>query len=107
MAFSSVLFLATCAYPQPQSPDLKQLKDKLQRLEQEMQELKGQINAVEDAQKPTAAPSTASVAQPGATEIVPKETSPKTNIDLYGFVMLDSGYGLGAIKTDRHADERD
>ena len=72
-----------------------------------MQELKGQINAVEDAQKPTAAPSTASVAQPGATEIGPKETSPKTNIDLYGFVMLDSGYGLGRSATDRHADERD
>ena len=30
-----------------QSPDLQQLKTKLQQLDQEMQELKAQINAVE------------------------------------------------------------
>jgi hypothetical protein len=92
VALSAVFLLAKCAYPQSQSPDLKQLKDKLQQLEQEMHELKGQINAVEDAQKPTAAPSTTSVAQPGAAQKGPKETPPKSNIDLYGFVMLDSGY---------------
>jgi len=38
-----------------QDPDLQQLKAKLQKLEEEMQELKGQIDAVEHAQQSSAA----------------------------------------------------
>ena len=54
-----------------QSPDVDQLKIKLQQLEQSMQELKGQIAAVEQAQKPpgavtpTPAPAQATPSQPG------------------------------------------
>jgi cell division protein FtsB len=81
-----------------QNPDLQQLKDKLEQLDQEMQELKGQIRAVEQAQSPSAAnpkgPSTA-VATQNQTQTVPmegEETTKESSIDMYGFVMLDSGY---------------
>jgi DcaP outer membrane protein len=81
------------AYAQnSQSTDLQNLKDKLQKLEQEMQELKGEISSVE-TQAPGAKPATASVATekpPEATEAEVKEQN--NTIDLYGFVMLDSGY---------------
>ena len=36
---------------QADSPEVQQLKERLQRLEQTVQELKGQINTLEDAQK--------------------------------------------------------
>ena len=39
-----------------QDPDLQQLKAKLQKLEEEMQELKGQIDAVEHANNPPPLP---------------------------------------------------
>lgn len=78
-----------------QAPDLQQLKNKLQKLEEEMQELKNQINAAEQAQKsPTAAPSSAYGPQ-GQPQTVPLEgevKEKKNTIDFYGFVMLDSGY---------------
>ena len=82
------------------NPDLQQLKDKMQHLEQEMQELKGQISAAENPSPGTSTanpPATLTVTQ-GAAEIVPKEaeeTIPKSTIDLYGYVMLDSGYEFG------------
>lgn len=82
-----------------QTPDLQQLVDKLQRLEQEMQELKGQISAVQQNQKISADAVTAApqiqVSQdtPKApTERPPAEEEKKSTLDLYGFVMLDSGY---------------
>jgi hypothetical protein len=59
-----------------QSPDVDQLKIKLQQLEQSMQELKGQIAAVEQAQKPpgavtpTPAPAQATPSQPGQVPTV-------------------------------------
>jgi DcaP outer membrane protein len=82
-----------------QTPDLQQLKTKLQQLDQEMQELKGQINAVEQAEKsqgaPTATTSAAPSGAPGNTGKPAQETKQaerKNNIDLYGFIMLDTGY---------------
>ena len=82
----------------PQAPDLKQLKDKLEQLEEEMQELKGQIAAAEQRQTTSAAnqkTSTAPIDAQSQTQTVPKEaeeTEKKSSIDIYGFVMLDSGY---------------
>jgi len=82
-----------------QTPDLQQLVDKLQRLEQEMQELKGQISAVQQNQKISADAVTAApqiqVSQDtpkASTERPPAEEEKKSTLDLYGFVMLDSGY---------------
>jgi DcaP outer membrane protein len=83
------------------------MKDKLLQLEREMQGLKEQITAVEQAQKAQAAaavsPSTPAPSAPSATpapsgpqavaEKPSKETGAgKTSLDVYGFVMLDSGY---------------
>jgi hypothetical protein len=78
--------------------DVQQLTDKLQRLEQEMQELKGQISAVQQSQKAADGVTAASQVQiseetPKApVERPPAEETKKTTLDLYGFVMLDSGY---------------
>jgi len=93
--------------------DIQQLKDKLQRLDQMMNEVKGELRALEGAE-PTPAgdqkaaaqpeplvaiPSEAIIAQPQAGT-VPMEgeiTERKNSVDLYGFVMLDSGYDFGQV----------
>jgi outer membrane murein-binding lipoprotein Lpp len=91
--------LLAAIHPAPaqtaQSPDLQQLKSKLEQLEQEMQQLKGQINAVENQTPAKPAKTTIEVSAttekpPEATEAEVKEQN--NTIDLYGFVMLDSGY---------------
>jgi len=94
----AIFLFAAWAQAQPQgSPqDLQQLKTKLQQLDQEMQELKAQIDAVERAEKsPTVPTSTTPSVPVGATGRPAKETKQaeeKNNIDLYGFIMLDTGY---------------
>jgi uncharacterized protein (UPF0335 family) len=94
-----ILFLVTWMQAQDsQSPDLQQLKDKVQQLEQEMQELKKQIKAAEQAQSGSGANVKIASAQNGTesqTQTVLKEgeaTEKKSSVDMYGFVMLDSGY---------------
>src|SRR5947209_14595709 len=74
-----------------QNPDLGQLKNKLEQLDGEMQELKAQIQAAEEA-KPAPGtsknPKSAAVAAPGQDQTVPKEaeeTEKKSSIDIYGF----------------------
>ena len=82
-----------------QAPDLQQLKDKLQRLDEEMQELKQQIGAAENANA-AAGPSTSATYSAQATQTVPKEaeeTEKKASLDIYGFVMLDSGYDFKQV----------
>ena len=87
-----------CAQTQVrQNADLQALKDKLQRLEQEMQELKGEINAVEEAQQPSLAAAVAELTSPPAPATENEKASTEQEklegkIDLYGFIMLDSGY---------------
>ena len=87
-----------------QASDVQQLKDKLLQLEQEMNALKGQINAIEQAPQssnltiPTAASSGAPA--PEKPPKPQKEDEPKSNIDLYGFIMspdlIDSAVANGA-----------
>jgi hypothetical protein len=85
-----------------QSPDLQVLKDKMQRLEQEMQELKGEIDAAEQTQPTPLAAAAAALRTPpappteNAKASTEKERSEST-IDLYGFVMTDTGYDFGQI----------
>jgi hypothetical protein len=97
-----VLFLighAAGQAPSAQTIDVQQMTDKLQRLEQEVEELKGQLTAVQRAQKANAEP-VASASQAEGSERAPKapveqsraEEAPRNTLDLYGFVMLDSGY---------------
>jgi len=99
--------LPSCALAQTvsaQNPDLQQLMDKLHRIEQEMQEIKGEINAAQ--QKTTTETTTG--AQTTETTIIRGEAKTtisvngdqpdapveelKTTLDLYGYVMLDAGY---------------
>jgi outer membrane DcaP-like protein len=99
------MLLAIAAQAQSQDsppPDLQQLKEKLQQLEQEMQVLKGQIGAVEQGKKSpgTAAnPSPYSAAESQQAAAPPAEGTEtakrKSSLDLYGFVMVDSGYEFG------------
>jgi hypothetical protein len=99
------MLLAIAAQAQSQDsppPDLQQLKEKLQQLEQEMQVLKGQIGAVEQWKKSpgTAAnPSPYSAAESQQAAAPPAEGAEtakrKSSLDLYGFVMVDSGYDYG------------
>jgi DcaP outer membrane protein len=80
-----------------QNPDLQQLKDKLQQLDEQMQELKGQIQAAEQAWQRQSPPETTPISKPAQVQpqTVPLEgqiTENKNSVDVYGFVMLDSGY---------------
>jgi len=105
---AAVILLLTITCPtwmQAQSqdqttPDLQQLNQRLQQLEKEMLELKGEISAAEQAQKPaqlTAGSPPAPHGQP-SDATVPMEgqvTEKASSINFYGFVMLDSGYQFG------------
>ena len=76
-----------------ESQELEQLRNKVQQLELEMQALKSQIStSQEQGQPPSKAYGPANF--PDDTK-EPKPTEPKSSIDLYGYVMLDSGYEFG------------
>lgn len=75
------------------------MQKKLDQLEEEIRELKGQMNAMkqpvgEAGAQPTAVLSRQGTA-PKAPETVEGENVGST-VDFYGFVMLDSGYQFGA-----------
>ena len=101
---------------QKETPDVQQLKDRVKLLEQTVEELKGQINAVENSQKEkdaagvtTAAPvgekiSAGGVA-PSAGETPPGGAPKEDKIgggtfEVYGFAMLDMGYQFGQNHPD-------
>jgi hypothetical protein len=88
------------------------MKAKLLQLEQSMGELKEQIAAVEQSQA-TAPSNTAAPASPRAQaqiatnpEKAMKEGEHKSSLDLYGFVMLDSGYDFGQVNPQWYDVER-
>jgi hypothetical protein len=94
--------------PKP-APDVQQLKDRVKQLEQTVEELKGQINAVESTQKEaadkqsTSAPVGEAIAAgapvPGPA---PKQEEKKVGgtFEVYGFAMLDFGYQFGQNHPD-------
>ena len=102
-----------CIRPAPaqsedaKKPDLEQLQKRLQQLEQEIRDLKGQMSALEQAQKAPAAPTTtpppAAVAAPAAAP-KPAEAAQKPaaagTLDFYGFAMLDTGYDFKSTHPD-------
>ena len=96
-----VLIFATSARAQTQASDVQQLKDKLQTLEQEMNALKGQISAIEhdSAAAKLTMPAPASGGTP-PPEKPQKEDESKSSLDLYGFIMLDSGYDFKTNNPD-------
>jgi len=85
-----------------QHADLQSLKDRLQRLEQEMHELKGEINAVEQTRSTPLAVAAAELRTPSAPPTENEKASTErerseSTFDLYGFVMTDTGYDFGQI----------
>jgi hypothetical protein len=106
-----------------QEQDIQQLKDKLQRLDQMMEEVRAEISALElqgqghasvsavtagptqakeksgQPQPLVAIPSEVIIAEP-QIDPVPLEgeiTERRDSVDIYGFTMLDSGYDFGQI----------
>lgn len=93
--------------PKP-APNLQELKDKLQRLEQSIEELRGQINMAEQVQKGTdrtgkigsdivLTPTVATVSTPAdrvsSTPKPPQASTDTANtLEVYGAIMLDMGY---------------
>jgi hypothetical protein len=80
---------------------MQQMQKKLELLEQEIRELKSQMNAVtKSAGQPAAAPTATAAVQTPETKPAEKTEKPEksatgSTVDLYGFAMLDSGYEFG------------
>ena len=101
------------------TPDLQQLNNKLQQLETELEEVKSQMRAAAAAQKPSnaqaaqgqadrkTAAESAPVAIPSEAPVTPPQagtvpmegeiTERQDSVDIYGFVMLDSGYDFRQV----------
>ena len=82
---------------QSDSPEVQQLKERLQRLEQAMLELKGQLNTLEAEKKSEAAIVQATYTAPAvSTEPAAKAQDSgakgESSFTIYGFAMLDAGY---------------
>jgi DcaP outer membrane protein len=130
-SFALLLFALSATWIQParaQSQDnrkqeIQQLKDKLDQLDQMMNDVRAEINALESAsQSPSivkpvapgpaqpkvaaaqpepliAVPSEAIIATPqaGTVPLEGEITERKDSVNFYGFVMLDSGYDFGQV----------
>ena len=89
------------------SSDQQSLVDEVRGLKKELQELKAQISAMQQAQKAsveTVSPApqiqvTQDTPKAGA-EPPPVEEEKKSTLDLYGFVMLDAGYDFKTNNPD-------
>jgi hypothetical protein len=96
--------LAQTPEPQKPSPEVKELKDRLQQLEQTVKDLKAQIIAIEDRKNPApaviqadytpAAPESSAAVQPdpAPAPAKPQDTKGESTFEIYGFAMLDAGY---------------
>jgi len=96
--------LAQTQEPAKPTPEVEQLKQRLQQLEQTVLDLKGQINAIEEAKKKEPAPAAvveAKYAVPPEAAKSPESAPAEKRQDngkgestftVYGFAMLDAGY---------------
>ena len=109
LTLASVLWVGLAhAQSGEQAPDLRHLQLKFQQMEQQMQELKQQIDTLQQKQTRQHAPEAAPTkAEEQLEEVVSEQASASTpseevgneklppeqgtTLDLYGFVMLDSG----------------
>src|SRR5262249_35863146 len=112
IVLSCALLSANLAVAQTQdaakpNPEVQQLKDKLQQLEQTVEELKGQLKAVADSQKKTEALATgekvavptdtalvntpSTVTAPPASKSSGDQPAGESTFSVYGFAMLDAG----------------
>jgi outer membrane DcaP-like protein len=105
VCISVLALVANCAEAQPQQSgnvSLEQMKDKLQNLQPQIQDLRTQINAAQ--QKRQRSTDTAAKFTPEEAKNANAPEGPKSstrNVDLYGFVMLDSGYDFGQSDASR------
>src|SRR6185503_9967251 len=101
------LFVSGAASAQTQEPakpasEVEQLKQRLQQLEQTVSDLKGQINAIEDAKTKSPAPAAVIDAKYSEPATPPPASPPEekqqdsgkgeSTFTIYGFAMLDAGY---------------
>lgn len=89
--------LAPAQTPNTRDQQIQQLKDKLQQLEQMMNDVRSEINAIQkEGNQPASATAPAEVAQPPAVAVATpteeKKPEAKGSLNIYGFVMVDSGY---------------
>src|SRR5215217_7129196 len=102
LAFAARSSVAQTQEPQTPTPEVQQLKDRLQLLEQTVKDLKAQIGAMET--KKSAEPaiinadySTAPVPAPESavnvppTPAKPQDAKGESTFTVYGFAMLDAG----------------
>jgi hypothetical protein len=93
------------AQAQTQDQDLQQLRARLQALEREMEELKGQISKGQHAPAPSV-PETKVMEraeeEAQETPAAPTEAQEKkkNSVDIYGHVMMDAGYEFGQSNPD-------
>lgn len=82
--------------PQKPSPEVQQLKDRLQQLEQTVVELKKQLESMEDSQKKSEVASAEKVAAPAVAPTTAakgdQDSEGESTFTIYGFAMLDAGY---------------
>jgi len=81
----------------PRDQEIQQLKDKLQQLEQMMNDVRSEINALErKSTQPEAATTPAAAAPPPAVTVTAtveeKKPEAKGSLNIYGLVMVDTGY---------------
>ena len=115
--FSSAISVTPASAQDTKPPDMQQLNNKLEQLEKELEEVKSQLRAAVAAQNPSnvqTAPPGKAPAEPGSAVAIPSEspvaatpagtvpmegeiTAPKGSVDIYGFVMLDTGYDFGQV----------
>jgi hypothetical protein len=79
----------------PPVSDVQQLKDKLALLEQSIKEVKGQITALEAQHAVLDAVVMSKSPTPAAAQDAKKSSGAERTIELYGFIMMDSGYDFG------------
>jgi hypothetical protein len=94
---SGVSRFAQSQEPQKPSPEVQQLKDRLQQLEKTVVELKAQIESMDTKKTDTAtgekvATSTTEPTSVPATPVKPDEPKGESTFQVYGFAMLDAGY---------------
>ena len=80
---------------QADSPEVQQLKERLQRLEEAMAELKGQLTTIEAQKKsePEIVQATYTTpAAPAGLAPKPQDRTGESTFEIYGFAMLDAGY---------------
>ena len=116
IVFSLILVSGTTRLATAQSqdnskpnPEVQQLKEKLQQLEQTVEELKAQLKTVTDSQKKSEAATgekvaagenkadvntTSAAAPSAAAKARPDEPNGESTFTVYGFAMLDAGYQI-------------